>query len=310
MSRVKIRKVKRFIDPNIARKERIVEHHLAGKVDIKLPPLSVVEFNLTGLCNRMCVFCPRVNPEVYPNVNKLITLELYEKIMKGLQEIEFDGTFLYSAFCEPLLHNQIEQLIQLSQEYCPDTRTEIVTNGDFVTTEKLGKLFKAGLSTLCISMYDGPHQVEPFRTMQKEVGLTDDQFILRVRYLAREEHYGITLSNRAGTLTMADIGIAPLKEPLRQRCHYPFYEMMVDYDGSVPLCPHDWGKKLIVGNLNRQSVQEAWNSPQMRMARMNLASGNRDFPPCDTCDVDGTLIGQGHFDQWQEHYQSEQSNER
>lgn len=310
MSRVERRKEIKFIDPNIARKEQIVEHHRIEKADIKLPPLSVVEFNLTGLCNRSCIFCPHYDPEIYPNVNEFITLELYEKVMKGLQEIGFDGTILYSAFCEPLLHKRIEQLIRLSKEYCSDARIEIVTNGDFVTAEKLRKLFKAGLSTLCISMYDGPHQVEPFRAMQKEVGLTDDQFILRVRYLPREEHYGITLSNRAGMLTMEDIGIAPLREPLRQRCNYPFYEMMVDYDGSIPLCPHDWGKRLVVGDLNHQSVHEVWNSPLMKQARMNLAADNRDFPPCDTCDVDGTLIGQGHFEQWLEHYRSEQSDER
>lgn len=306
MSQVARRRETKFVDPNIARKGKVVEHHRAGKVDFRLPPLSVTEFNLTGLCNRKCAFCPRVNPEIYPNVNEFISLELYKKIMKGLQEIGFDGTILYSAFSEPLLHKQIERLIRLSKEYCPDARIEIVTNGDFVSAEKLRGLFKAGLSTLCISMYDGPHQVKPFRAMQKELGLTDDQFILRVRYLPKEEHYGITLSNRAGTLTMEDIGIAPLEDPLRKRCHYPFYEMMVDYDGSVPLCPHDWGKKLVVGDLNRQSIQEVWNSHIMKRVRMNLASNSRDFPPCNTCDVDGTLIGQGHFDQWQEHYRNEQ----
>ena len=183
VSQAERRKERKFMDPNIARKELIVEHHRTGKVDFKLPPLSAVEFNLTGLCNRSCIFCPRSNPEIFPNVNEFFTLELYEKIMEGLQEMGFDGTILYSAFCEPLLHKQIEQLIRLSKECCPGARIEIVTNGDFVTVDKLRKLFKAGLSTLCISMYDGPHQVEPFRAMQREASLTDDQFILRVRYL-------------------------------------------------------------------------------------------------------------------------------
>ncbi len=296
---------KRFLDPNIARKEVIVEDHRTGKAEFKFPPLSIVEFNIAGLCNRSCPFCPRGNSEAYPNINKFITIELYEKIMRDLQEMGFDGTILYSAFCEPLLHKQIDQLIRLSVEYCPAARVEIVTKGDFLTIERLGNLFDAGINTLCISMYDGPQQEEPFRGMQKELGLTDDQFILRVRYLSFEDHFGITLSNRAGMLVMKDIGIAPLNKPLPQRCNYPFYEMIVDYDGTVPLCPHDWGKKLIAGDLNHQSVGEIWTSSIMKKARISLASDNRNFSPCDVCDVDGTLIGQGHFDQWQKYYHNE-----
>lgn len=43
-----------------------------NKVDItnkKLLGLSLVEINPTELCNRTCSFCPRNDPEVYPNQN-------------------------------------------------------------------------------------------------------------------------------------------------------------------------------------------------------------------------------------------------
>ena len=302
---------RKFIDPNIMRKGKLLDEHLTRQAEEQLPPFfSLIEFNLSGLCNRKCVFCPRADPTVYANVNEHIPVELYEKIMKDLREAGFDGTILYSAFGEPLLYKNIELLLEMSKQYCPEVRIEIVSDGDFVTPEKLRRLFNAGLTVLSISMYDGPHQREKFEAMRNEAGLMNDQLILRVRWLPMEEHYGITLSNRAGMVELKDLVIVALKEPLKRPCYYPFYQVLVDYDGAVLLCPHDWGKKLIVGNLHRQTIQEVWNSRTMKRVRMNLAKADRNFPPCNACDVNGTNMGQSHFDRWVDYYQRQQKVER
>lgn len=295
-----------FVDPLISRKGNILHSHLIKQTQEQPPFFSLIEFNLSGLCNRTCVFCPRANPEVYPNRNEHIPVDLYEKVMKDLQAVGYDGMILYSAFGEPLLYKHLEKIIEITRAYCPDIRIESVSDGDFVTPAKLRKLFNAGLNTLLISMYDGPHQLEHFQAMKEEVGLRDDQLILRVRWLPPEEHYGITLSNRAGMINLEEIGVGALKEPLQQRCHYPFYQILVDYDGSVLLCPHDWGKKLVVGNLNHQSIQEVWTSSVMRGVRMSLAAADRNFAPCDVCDVDGRRMGQSHFDKWMEYYRTQE----
>ena len=34
-----------------------------------LPGLLTIEINITELCNRICSFCPRANPDIYPNNN-------------------------------------------------------------------------------------------------------------------------------------------------------------------------------------------------------------------------------------------------
>ena len=79
------------------------------------PSFSLIGFNLSGLCNRTCVFCPRVNPKIYPNINKHIPVELYERIVKELAEVEYDGMILFSAFSEPLLYKRIEVVKELSK---------------------------------------------------------------------------------------------------------------------------------------------------------------------------------------------------
>ena len=296
---------RKFFDPNIPRKGATLVSHINENADNQtMPPFfSIIEFNLSGLCNRTCVFCPRSDPKIFPNVNQHIPMELYEKIVKELGEIQYDGMILYSAFGEPLLYKNIEEIIKLTKVYCPNVKIESVTDGDFVTVDKLTKLFAAGLDTLLISMYDGPHQDEHFRSLSTAAGLDESQVILRKRWLPPEEHYGITLSNRSGMIQIPEIGVGALDEPLKRPCYYPFYQLLIDYDGSVLICPHDWGKKLVVGNLNTGSLMDIWNNSPMRRIRQRLGASDRNFAPCNKCDVDGTYMGGEHFERWKTYYQ-------
>lgn len=292
-----------IMDPNIERKSNIIDHHLAVQHDIAgVPTFSIIEFNTSELCNRTCEFCPRSDPKVYPNRKLYLSTGLMEKIAKELGAFNYRGKVLFSAFSEPLLHKDLETLIGLGRRHCPESRIEVVTNGDFVTVERTRSLFDSGLTALLISMYDGPHQIESLTAVRDEAGLSEEQFILRPRYLSREEHFGLTMSNRAGMLKIEDLGVKALEDPLKQRCFYPHYQMMVDYDGSVLLCPHDWGKRLRVGNLNHESALEVWNNKVMKFVRKRLGNADRNFAPCNVCDVVGTLMGKGHFEAWQEYY--------
>lgn len=293
----------KFIDPNIARKGQIINSNLADQKNKDVFPLfSLIEFNLSGLCTRRCVFCPRSDVKKFPNINKHLPLALYKKVMADLRKANFDGTILYSAFSEPLLYKHLDEIIRISRRYCPQARIEIINNGDIITPAIISRLFKAGLTTLCISLYDGPKQEEYFKKIQKNLGLKDDQFILRKRWLSAEENFGITLSNRAGMIEIKETGTVILKEPLESACYYPFYQAFVDYTGEVLLCPHDWGKKLILGNVKDQSILEIWNNNIFKKMRIKLSKKDRNFPPCDVCDVAGTLMGRPHFDKWLQYY--------
>ena len=58
------------------------------------------------------------------------------------------------------------------------------------------------------------------------------------------------------------------------------------------MCPHDWGKKIILGNLNNEKILDIWFSAKSLKIRKMLNQSNRNFTPCNVCDVDGTLIGE------------------
>lgn len=295
-----------WVDPNIRRKGSIVkenalaEHH---KNDV-FPLFSLFEINITGMCNRYCEFCPRSDRSVFPSKNEYISIGLYKKIMKELEELAYDGIIAFSGFSEPLFHKDIYELISLAHKSCTKSRIELYTNGDLLNVDKLVKLFDAGLTSIHISLYDDPEQIERFLIMRNKAGIKVEQFILRERFLPKEKGYGLTISNRAGMVNFQKLGMKRLSRPLKSKCYYPFYMMFVDYTGEVIICSHDWGKKLIAGNLKRESVVEVWTGRIMNNVRKKLAVEDRGFSPCNECDVKGTFMGGEHFKQWQKCYKN------
>ena len=89
----------------------------------------------------------------------------------------------------------------------------------------------------------------------------------------------------------------------KKPCFYPSYTFFMDYNGDVLMCSHDWGKKNILGNLNTSSFIEIWTSHLSEVSRKSLLKGNRNFSPCNVCDVQGNLIGKQHGTAWKKHYE-------
>lgn len=299
-----------FIDPNIPRKNALQNAHLQseGALTDGSPVFSEVEFSITGLCNRTCHFCPRVDPEAYPNLNEHLTPELFTKAVKDLSDIDYSGRLVFSGFSEPLLHKNVFELLRISRDTLQKCQLEVVTNGDRLTSEVINELFMAGLTTLLVSMYDGPEQIPQFESIIEMSDISADRIILRERYLPVDKGYGINLTNRAGNVAVPEAGVRALREPMKHPCYYTHYRMMVDHHGDVLLCPHDWGKRLIVGNLKDEHIVDIWTGKILGETRKQLGKGNRAFSPCDVCDVLGTRQGQQHFDAWQSLHQKNLAN--
>ena len=93
-------------------------------------------------------------------------------------------------------------------------------------------------------------------------------------------------------MTNAEHKIQALKEPLKKPCFIPSYTFFLDYQGDVLMCPHDWGKKIILGNLNKEKLIDIWFKSKSIKIRKTLNKSNRNFVPCNVCDVEGTFMGE------------------
>lgn len=262
-----------------------------------VPLPSLIEISVAGLCNRACAFCPHSDPD-YPSVNAFIDPKLIDKLTKQLGEIGFKGLILYSGFGEPMLDKKIFNHISTTRYNLPDARIELITNGDPLNKKRLLRLFASGLNTVLISVYDGEAEMEEFQKLCASSGLRDDQYVIRPRYLPPEDDFGITLTNRGSAMANAEHSRATPEKALQQPCFYPHYMMVVDYLGDALLCPHDWNKLNVLGNIKTQNFQDIWTSERLNLTRSNLADGNRCDAPCNSCDAKGTLMGKKHVQAW------------
>ena len=285
---------KKFIDPLIKRKANLTKN---VQFFNKYPLPSVVEISESGTCNRKCSFCPRSAPD-FKDIKEFVSEDLIVKLSQQLATYNYSGIFLFSGFVEPMIDKNIFNLVSIVRKNLPKARIEMVTNGDALDQSRVKKLFCSGLSTLLVSIYDGKKEADEMEKMLKDSGLDESKFKVRHRYLSEEESFGITLTNRAGMMENAEYKIASLKEPLKRPCYYPHYTFFMDYTGEVLVCSHDWGKKLVVGNLKNEDFIEIWNSQKFNLARERLYAGDRNFSPCDKCDVTGTFMGRSHAEEW------------
>jgi len=107
------------------------------------------------------------------------------------------------------------------------------------------------------------------------------------------------VNNRGGMVDDYEKFARPISRepfPLRTRkilvrkilgcCPYPFLQMSVLADGRVLICTHDWSRKKTIGDLNRRTIREVWNGPEMRdIRRKHLAGRAEEIPSCENCDV-------------------------
>ena len=273
---------------NLLRKSSYVD-----EVEVRqgIPLFSWIDLNLTELCNRLCVFCPRVDPDRYPNQNLHMSLGLVKKLADELKSLDYHGGIVLCGFGEPMLHPELSQIVSM---FGTGIRVEMVTNGDKLTPDKARELSGNGLNFFVVSMYDGPQQREYFDNIFKEADLSQDAYILRDRWHSKEDDFGLKLTNRAGTIHVGQQDPVVKAHP----CYYPAYSITLDWNGDALLCVQDWNKRVKAGNAYAQSLMEVWTSPTLTKYRNRLMAGKRNVAPCKNCNADGTLHGFNHRDAW------------
>ena len=279
------------------RKDQEKEHlsHFDATRDA-LTSLLTVEMNITELCNRVCSFCPRVDPEVYPNRNLSMELDTSRKVASDLAVFGYCGRITFSGFGESLLNKKFADHIRIFREALPENCIETNTNGDKLTVEVLHDLYGAGITGLYVNLYDSPDQAPHFEEMFAAARIDESKYKLRPHWPGGAEDFGMTLNNRGGTMKNAELGLMPLDHSVAGKCHYPFYKMFVDWNGDVLFCSNDWRRKIVVGSVLESAVGDIWMSEKMRDIRLHLGNGDRNFIPCNQCDVQGVLHGGSSFD--------------
>ena len=274
---------------NIKRKVPILDREPEFYNNIPLP--SWIEISIIDACNRTCSFCPKSDDTIAPNTYQRMEMPLINKLCSDLKKIKFTGYFCLSGYGEPTLHKNIFNIIDELSSVGP---VEIVTNGDTLSVQSLIKFYQSKLGKLLVSLYDGEHQLEKFNSMIKESGIPSDFVILRNTWYNENDDFGLLLTNRSGTV---NYGQQP-KVNKNKACFYPSYTALIDWNGDVFLCPHDWQRRISMGNLMQKAFIDIWNGSLINKYRRNLLCGKRNSLPCSDCNANGTVHGFKHSKVW------------
>ena len=283
---------KNTIKKNLKRRSEVVD---IVPIHRSVPMPTWVELSLIDVCNRKCIFCPKSDEKVAPDTYQKMTRKIIDEIHDQLLEIHFKGTISLCGYGEPLLHKDITYIVKKLSNV---SNVEIITNGDVLSSKRLQDLYISDVSKVLVSMYDGPHQIEKFKSMTKQANVPEDLVILRDRWYDKYNDFGVKLTNRAGTIETGD----QEKIGKYKNCFYPTYQLLIDWNGNVYLCPQDWQRKVSMGNVMQETIFNIWTGKTLTSFRKNLLAGNRCSNPCSDCNADGTLLGKNHAKKWEQIY--------
>ena len=72
---------------------------------------------------------------------------------------------------------------------------------------------------------------------------------------------------------------------------------------GIVFCVQTTGQKnKIIGNAKKQNIYDIWKSEKINQARKKLLKNERNFSPCNKCDVNGLLNGNEFKKGWEKHF--------
>lgn len=220
---------------------------------------DVVEIEVNRHCNRKCEYCPNSVKDLRGQP-AYMEIELFRHIISMLQKINFTGRLSFHFYNEPLIRNDLEQLVTLARPELPKAHFVLYTNGDLLTDERHERLLKAGIDLFLVTRHDWDSY--PKRSFQR-VQVPSD----------------FAISSRGGT-------VVPVSGPLNIPCYGPSEMLIVTATGDVVLCHEDACREHIMGNLGQQDLTEIWKSAAFEQVRKPLEAGLRNSGPkiCSNCD--------------------------
>lgn len=281
-------------------------------------PKGNMLIELTNICNHKCIFCANKKmkrKKGYINFDfcKNILLQAYNE---GCREVGFYSTG------EPLVYPKLAEIIKYAKDI-GFSYTYITTNGALLTKEKMIELTNAGLDSIKFSInaidketYKLIHGVDNFYKVidnlkmlfeyRKMSGKNFKIFISHVatRFTENElknfkETYSkycddiafLPVINQCGhnsemkdLLSCTNSSEFFVQKPVSPiPCARLFNGLAISYEGYLTACCVDFENYLIVADLNKISLKEAWNCDKFKELRQKHIDKNVKGLMCQNC---------------------------
>lgn len=228
--------------------------------------LEVVEVGVSKNCNLKCGCCTNIFLKKKTS-DQIMPIPLFEKILADLKSINFQGRFTFHRYNEPLLVN-VEEYIKLAKKHLPNISAELYTNGSFLNAKRLESLQQTPVDKILVTQHTKKGFIDRLNTIP-------DELLNRVDVKYEDE---LSLVNRAGEL-------GEIEKTLNDPCYAVEKCFVINSDGKVPICVDDAHAKIVLGDVNKEGIEEIWNKPSVTRLREELTHGNRKLLKlCANCD--------------------------
>ena len=153
----------------------------------RAPYPEVVYLDWTDYCNASCFFCPRSFKEYEKQIGgkgEFVPFAKLKKLEKVLSRVKTFG--ISSSVGEPLLHPELQKILQWLYEINPKISIRVTTNGTALTAEKAA-WFAGHLDWLSVSLNAGngeAHMRDMFPQLAARGIDADKRWELHLRHLA------------------------------------------------------------------------------------------------------------------------------
>ena len=250
----------------------------------------------------------------------IMNFELYKKIIDYICEFEepIKVLRLYKDE-EPLLNPHFVDMVKYAKDKGCAERIDTTTNASLLTKEKSLRIIEAGLDRINISIYGvDNYQYRNFSGYDIDF----DKLVDNIRFFygnrkqckvlikingdilseeEKEKFYNIfgDISDFIFTehimpcwpefelkdvTVNTELGIYGQEILEAKVCPYVFYSFYINSDGSVSLCFIDWHRKLIIGNVQNETVKNVWFGENIKKyQKMFLKMKRKSHPVCKNC---------------------------
>lgn len=267
---------------------------MADKAKRIKPFPDYLDVELTNNCQLSCKMCP-TGLNISSRPKHFLPAHLMQKIIQECIIYPNCRGIRFVRWGESLLHPSCVEFIHLVKK--AGLLCHLNTNGVLADNEFISDILKAKLDSIKISYHTSVYSSKDAHT--------DVTKRIRELYLKRSKRqYPFIL---VGT-TIDEVKDDPeFKDKVKPICdkvivsktknllnpnvitNYPecpeaFNKLSINSDGSVTACCADWDGLLIVGNLNKQSLKEIWDSKELNQIREMLVKHQHNLlPVCKQC---------------------------
>ncbi|MBI4870553.1 MAG: SPASM domain-containing protein [Candidatus Riflebacteria bacterium] len=214
------------------------------------PPglFTMVELEVNSRCNLRCEYCP-VSVAPPASMPRLMAQPVMDRVIAELARLGFAGRLSYHFYNEPLLHPNLDRLVDQVRRGVPGVRQVLYTNGELLTDEKHRVLVEAGVERFIITRHTG----KPVPDRERQTVLEPSELVL---------------TNRGGAM-------GPETRTLTLPCHVPNTMLIVTVTGDVLLCYEDYHRTQPMGSILERPLDEIWFSERFVRLRSHLVRGDR-----------------------------------